>query len=197
VLDAIALGSIFTVVVYGVLRKTTLPSEKPLLITGIIVLVGLLAVALLLVARRRGVAERVHNFLAPLAGAPRALLSRQGVLLLVGSVLIWSVEASTYLAVAKSVDLGISATGALYVMAITNLFAMLPAAPGYVGTFDAAVIFGVKAIGGSSNVAFSYLIMLRAVLFLPITLVGLVVLVARYGGWSRLRSAARVEASSA
>lgn len=197
VLDAIALGSIFVVVVYGILRKTTLPSEKPLLIAGIIVLVGLLALALLLLARRRGVAERIHDFLAPLAGAPRALLSRQGVLLLLASVLIWSVEASTYLAVARSVSLDISATGALYVMAITNLFAMLPAAPGYVGTFDAAVIFGVKAIGGSGSAAFSYLIMLRAVLFLPITLVGLVVLVARYGGWSRLRSAARVEASSA
>ena len=31
-LDAIALGSIFVVVVYGILRKTTLPSDRPLLV---------------------------------------------------------------------------------------------------------------------------------------------------------------------
>jgi uncharacterized membrane protein YbhN (UPF0104 family) len=87
--------------------------------------------------------------------------------------------------------------GALYLVALTNLFAMLPAAPGYVGTFDAAVVFGVKAIGGSESAALSYLLLLRFALFVPITLVGLVVLVTRYGGWSRLRSAARLEASSA
>ena len=39
--------------------------------------------------------------------------------------------------------------------------------------------------------------MLRFVLYVPITVVGLVVLVTRYGGWSRLRSAVRLEASRA
>jgi uncharacterized membrane protein YbhN (UPF0104 family) len=86
---------------------------------------------------------------------------------------------------------------ALYIVALTNLFAMLPAAPGYVGTFDAAVVFGVKAIGGTGSAALSYLLVLRFVLFVPITLVGLLVLVARYGGWSRLRAALRVQTSSA
>jgi glycosyltransferase 2 family protein len=74
---------------------------------------------------------------------------------------------------------------------------MLPAAPGYVGTFDAAVVFGVKAVGGTGSAAVSYLLLLRFVLFLPITIVGLIVLVTRYGGWSRLRSAVRLEASRA
>ena len=190
-LDALALGSIFVVVVYGILRETTLPSDRPLLVAGIGL--GLLAAALiaLLILRRRGALERLREFLRPLAGAPRALLSRQGVVLLAGSFLIWGVEASVYLAVAHSVDLGISGMGALYLVALTNLFAMLPAAPGYVGTFDAAVVFGVKAIGGTSSAAFSYLILLRFMLFVPITLVGLIVLVARYGGLARLRAAAR------
>jgi hypothetical protein len=116
------------------------------------------------------------------------------VLLLAGSFLIWAVEASVYMSVARSVGLAISGMGALYVVALTNLFAMLPAAPGYVGTFDAAVIFSVKAIGGTGAAAFSYLLLLRFVLFLPITVVGLLLLVARYGGWSRFRAAARAEA---
>jgi uncharacterized membrane protein YbhN (UPF0104 family) len=195
ILDALALGSIFLVVVYGILRKTTLPSDRPLLVAAAgVVLLGLALVAFR-VLRSRGALERLHDFLRPLAGAPRALLSRDGLVLLAGSFLIWSVEATVYLAVARSVDLQISGMGALYVVALTNLFAMLPAAPGYVGTFDAAVVFGVKAIGGTGSAAFSYLLLLRFVLFLPITVVGLLVLVARYGGWSRLRSAARVEAA--
>jgi len=196
ILDALALGSIFVLVVYVILRNTTLPSDRPLLVAG----AGLVVLAVALVAfralRRRGALERLHEFLRPLAGAPRALVSRQGLVLLAVSLLIWSIEATVYLAVARSVELEISGMGALYVVALTNLFAMLPAAPGYVGTFDAAVVFGVKAIGGTGSIAFSYLILLRFLLFVPITLVGLLVLVARYGGWSRVRAAARVEASA-
>lgn len=196
-LDAVALGSIFFVVVYGILRKTTLPSDRPLLVAVAALVLFALGLVAFRVLRKRGALERLHDFLRPLAGAPRALLSRDGVVLLSGSFVIWAVEAAVYLCVARSVGLEISGMGALYVVAITNLFAMLPAAPGYVGTFDAAVVFGVKAIGGSGSAAFSYLILLRFVLFVPITLVGLVTLVVRYGGWSRLRSAVRAEAAEA
>jgi hypothetical protein len=196
ILDAVALGAIFVVVVYGVLRETTLPSDRPLVVAA--VAVALLAIGLVVfrVLRSRGALARVHDFLRPLAGAPRALLSRPGLILLAGSFLIWAVEASVYLSVARAVDLEISGMGALYIVALTNLFAMLPAAPGYVGTFDAAVVFSVKAIGGTGSAAFSYLLLLRFVLFVPITAVGLIVLVARYGGWSRMRAATRAEASA-
>ena len=164
---------------------------------GIIVLA--VAAVVVLVLRRRGALERVREFVRPLAGAPRALLSRQGVLLLTGTFVIWAIEASVYLAVAHATALDISGMGALYIMAFTNLVAMLPAGPGYVGTFDAAVVVGVKAVGGTGSQALSYLLLLRFVLFVPITVVGLIVLVTRYGGWSRLRESARapVEASSA
>jgi uncharacterized membrane protein YbhN (UPF0104 family) len=196
-LDALALACIFVVVVFGILRETTVPSEQPLVLAG----VALVAVGASLLAldamRRRGMLARLRDFLRPLADAPRALLGRSGVVLLAGSFLIWAVEASVYLAVARATELDISGMGALYLVALTNLFAMLPAAPGYVGTFDAAVVFGVKAIGGSESAALSYLLLLRFILFVPITVLGLVVLVTRYGGWARLRSAARLEASGA
>jgi hypothetical protein len=38
---------------------------------------------------------------------------------------------------------------------------------------------------------------LRFVLYVPITAVGFVVLITRYGGWARLRDAVRLEASRA
>ncbi|HYP47502.1 MAG TPA: lysylphosphatidylglycerol synthase domain-containing protein, partial [Thermoleophilaceae bacterium] len=180
-----------------VLRETTLPSDRPFLVAGIAIALFAIALAVLQVMRMRGGLAKARDWLRPLAGAPRALLSRRGAVLLVGSLLIWAVEASVYYAVARAVELDISVMGSLYLVALTNLFAMLPAAPGYVGTFDAAVAFGVKAIGGTQSAALSYLLVLRFMLFVPITLVGLVVLVTRYGGWSRLRSSSRLEASRA
>jgi uncharacterized membrane protein YbhN (UPF0104 family) len=118
------------------------------------------------------------------------------VVLLVATFVLWAFEAGVYLAVAKSVDLGISATGALYLVALTNFVAALPAAPGSIGTFDAAVAWGAGRLGASGSASLSYLILLRFVLYVPITVVGFVVLVTRYGGWSRLRSAIRLDAGA-
>ena len=110
---------------------------------------------------------------------------------------LWALEGAVYLAVAEAVELHISISGALYLVALTNFVAALPAAPGSIGTFDAAVAFGARALGGSGSVVVSYLLLLRFILYVPITLVGLVVLVTRYGGWARLRSAARLAPSRA
>jgi len=196
ILDAITLGSIFLIVVLGVLRETALPGDGHQLLylaIGIGVL-ALLCLALLMM-RRHHIIERAREWLRPIAGAPRALLSRQGAGLLVFTGGLWVVEAGVYTAVANAVSLDISLTGSMYLVVLTNLFALLPAAPGYVGTFDFAVIFGVKALGGASAVTQTYLILLRFILFVPITIVGFVLLVARYGGLAQWRTA-RVEAEA-
>jgi glycosyltransferase 2 family protein len=195
-LDAVALAAIFAVVVFGILREADVPTDKPLLVVAIGATLAVAALGALHISRRRGALGRLRDFVRPLAGAPRALLSRQGMVLLALSFVIWAFEASVYLSVAHATGLDISGMGALYLVAFTNLVAMLPAGPGYLGTFDAAVVVGVKAIGGTGSQAVSYLLLLRFILFLPITVVGLVVLVTRYGGWSRLRAATRAEASA-
>lgn len=197
VLDALALGVILVVVAYGLLHGTRLPSERPLVVAGAGIVLVALAIAALQLVRRHRALGRVREVVRPLAQAPRALVGPQGITPFFASLAIWALEASVYFAVAEAVGLGIDPIDSLYIVAITNLFAMLPAAPGYVGTFDAAVLFAVKAVGGTAGLALSYLVLLRFVLFVPITLVGLVVLVARYGGWAALRAALRVEASKA
>jgi glycosyltransferase 2 family protein len=195
-LDVIALATIFVVVVYGVLSSTVLPTDRPILVAGIGVLTVLAGAVAVWVLRRQHVFERARNWLRPLADSPRALLSRAGVVLLVATFVLWAFEAAVYLAVARSVDLDISMTGALYLVALTNFVAALPAAPGSIGTFDAAVAFGAGRLGASGSAAVSYLIMLRFVLYVPITVVGFVVLVTRYGGWSKLRAALRTGVGS-
>ena len=195
-LDAIALGMILVATAYGVLSdRDVLPTDRPLLIgaAGLLLLaVGVLAFSIL---RRRGALVRLRDFARPLAGAPRSLLGRSGVVLLAATFGLWALEGGVYLAVAKAVELDISASGALYLVALTNFVSALPAAPGSIGTFDAAVAFGAKALGGAGSVVVSYLLLLRFVLYVPITVVGLAVMVIRYGGWARLRSAARLQAS--
>jgi glycosyltransferase 2 family protein len=193
-LDVIALVTIFVVVVYGVLSSEVLPTDRPLLTAflGALFVLGL-AVSIW-VLRRHHVFERARDWLRPLADAPRALLGTTGVVLLAATFVLWAFEASVYYAVARSVELEISASGALYLVALTNFVAALPAAPGSIGTFDAAVAFGAERLGASGSMAVSYLIMLRFVLYVPITVIGFVVLVTRYGGWSRLRTAIRLEA---
>ena len=70
----------------------------------------------------------------------------------------------------------------LYIVALASVFAMIPSGPAYAGTQDAAAIIGIKALGGTSAQAVAYIVMLRFVIVVPITLVGLVLLVTRYGG---------------
>jgi hypothetical protein len=125
----------------------------------------------------------------------RALLSAQGAWLLIGTVLIWVLEATVYATVAEAVALPLQGLDALYLVALTNLVALVPAAPGYVGTFDAAVLFGVKALTGAGGA--TYVVALRLVLFVPVTLAGLTLLIVRHGGLATLRALRARELSPA
>jgi len=193
----LVLGVIIVGTAYGVLRgRDILPTDRPLLIAGAALALLVAAGIAANVLRKRGALERLRGFARPLAGAPMALLSRTGVLMLAGTFVLWAFEGTVYLAVAKAIDLDISATGALYLVALTNFVAAVPAAPGSSGTFDAAVIFGARALGGAKDLVLAYALLLRFVLYVPITIVGLVVLLTRYGGLSALRSA-RLQTSRA
>ena len=78
-----------------------------------------------------------------------------------------------------------------YLMGLASMFALIPSGPGYVGTFDAAVVFGVRALEFSGAQALAYVLALRFVVTVPITLIGLVVLMAGYGGLHRMRALVR------
>ncbi len=189
VLDAVALGVILVALAFGLLRKLPSPSETVVL-AGV-ALVVLLAIGLALAALRYGDKLRaVLRALVPLAQPSRQLLSASGVALLLVSLAIWCVEASVYIAVAGAVHIHLSLQDGLAVVAFTNAASLIPAAPGYIGTYDAAVIFATRAVSTASKQAvLSYLLLLRFVLFVPITLVGFVLLVVRYGGLARVRAA--------
>jgi uncharacterized membrane protein YbhN (UPF0104 family) len=189
VLDAVALGVILVALAYDLLRKLPRPHDAVLLGGG----AALVVIALALVVAGLRYRERlifVLRALAPLAQPSRQLLSGYGAVLLAVSLAIWLVEASVYIVVGHAAHIQLSLQDGLAVVAFTNVASLIPAAPGYLGTYDVAVVFAVRAVSTASRAAaLSYLLLLRFVLFIPITLVGFVALVARYGGLSRVRAA--------
>lgn len=180
-LDALALALIFAVVVLAGDLPLGLSPRTIALLAGGLLLLGVVALAL---------APRLRGLLGALLAPSRELLSARGGALLVLSSVLWLAEGAVYALLGHVAGVDLTLADGLYVMALANIAAMVPAAPGYIGTFDAAVVLGVRLAGaGSSAVALPYVVLVRFVLFVPITLVGLVVLVARYGGFARLRSA--------
>src|SRR3954452_14411040 len=189
VLDAVALGAIFLVLGGLVLTDAGLPAAHAVaaILAGVI---GLVALVLTAPRLRRGHprVQRFADLALKLLRPSRALLGWSGAMLLVGTLLIWVLEATVYATVARAVDLPLSGIDALYLVALTNLVALVPAAPGYVGTFDAAILFGVRALADGASSGAGYVVALRLVLFVPITLVGLGLLVVRHGGLATLRA---------
>jgi uncharacterized membrane protein YbhN (UPF0104 family) len=189
-LDVVALAAVFVVAVAFALRGDV-SSGRVWIVTAAVGGGALLALACVTVLRRSARAARVRSFVAPVGDATRELASAHGVALLALSVVIWSLEATVYLLVGKSVGIDLGAAGALYVVALTNLSALVPAAPGYVGTFDAAVLLALRALNYAGGAAVGYLLLLRFVLFVPITVVGLTFFLLRYSTQTTLRAALR------
>lgn len=172
VLDALALASIFAFVVAE--RGLAFGPLPYVVAAGAVAAVS--AVVLWRVAPRSRRLLVAREWLRPAMVATGALAGRRGFVLLAVSLVVWLFEASVYLTVGSAAGVSLGITGALYVVALTNLSALIPAAPGYVGTFDAAVLL---ALGSLHLPALGYLLVLRFVLFVPITVVGLALFLAR------------------
>jgi glycosyltransferase 2 family protein len=189
-LDIAVLVAIFVIVGYGLLGEVGGDSVEivALVLAGlaIAVWVGYLGV-------RRN--EKMMEFVKPMASATLGLRrAHHGLLLLGLTVVIWAIEAGVWMAAAAAVGFGMDPIEGLYIVALASVFSLVPSGPAYAGTQDAAAILGIKALGGTGAQAVAYIVMLRFIIVVPITIVGLVLLAARYGGLGRLR-AARLEAS--
>ena len=102
---------------------------------------------------------------------------------------IWATEATVYLLCGESVGISMSALDALYLLAVVGVFVLIPSGPGYLGTFELALVFGLNAIDAPDSAWVSYLLTLRFVLTVPVTIVGIILLVTRYGGFAAAREA--------
>jgi len=185
VLDVAVLVVLFVVVGYGLLGDVG--GGK----VGIILAVlAVIAVAVAIGWRFVRRSERLHKIAAEIARSTLSLRrAHHGVRLLAMTLLIWCIEAAVWMLVGAAVGFGMDPIEGLYLVALASVFSMIPSGPAYAGTQDAAVAIGIKALGGTGSIAVAYLLMLRFVIVVPITLVGFVLLVVRYGGLKRLRGA--------
>jgi glycosyltransferase 2 family protein len=186
--DVLVLGLLFLLLAYGVLSGAGTDLFGDRLGTAAIVAAALLAlcVAVAVVLHTRGHLRRALEFLRPLIAATTNLRGRHGAEVLVLTVVVWALEGSVWYLTAVAADLGVDVIEALYLLALSSMLVLIPAGPGYAGTMDAAILIGSQALDKSASAAVTYLILLRFVLMVPITVAGLIIGATRYGGVQRL-----------
>jgi glycosyltransferase 2 family protein len=184
-LDVAALALLFAALVTTLRLPLGVPGWVLFAVGAVLPAAGAAAAWL---GRGTAAGRRAHALVVALLGPTRRLWSGTGAALLALSVALWLLEGSIYAVLGAAAGIHLSLLDGLYIMALANLVALVPAAPGYVGTFDAAVVLGVRLVGGGArSAALGYVVLVRFVLFVPITLIGLAALVARYGGVGALR----------
>ena len=121
------------------------------------------------------VARQIHELTGSfLSGLMILSHKRDALLALVFSLLGWIVEAGTYYVVGLSFDFHLPIYGAMLAVAIVNFGILLPAAPGYIGTFEFFSVAALGLVAIEKSEALSYALVLHAVLVVPITLIGMV-----------------------
>ncbi len=189
-LDAAVLATLFAVLTWiGIAGSPVGQLAGWLAAGGVLALIGLAALGLRL--RRHPRLAPLAAKLRPLALATARLLHPWGLGLAVVTAVIWGLEGVVFYMVGASLELPIGWVDGLFLVVLTSFFALIPAGPAYAGTFDAAAVFGLRALDVTGGAAVSFALLVRAVLFIPIALVGLILTVARYGGWSAVRRARR------
>ena len=96
----------------------------------------------------------------------------QSLLVLALSMLVWIFEGGLYWGVMKALGLDLSFMSLLLIEGVVNLVLLIPAAPGGLGTFDAAAKFMLSLFGIPAEQALGYALILRVALWIPITALG-------------------------
>ncbi len=184
-LDAVVLAGLFVALTFaGVAGAPT--GNLPAILAALGVAGAVLGGLGYLWLRRRGRLEGFADRIRPVASASRPLWAPIGVGLVAATVVVWVLEGCVFALVARSLDLGVGPFEGLFVDVLASFFALIPAAPGYVGTLDAAMLFGLHALDVRGGAAVAFTLLVRFVLFVPITLAGGALLLARYGGLAQL-----------
>jgi uncharacterized protein (TIRG00374 family) len=111
----------------------------------------------------------MHKFLDGL----ESLRSPANVLMVfITSVFIWLLETVKYWFVMHAFSFEVNFFTLMLMNGVVNLATTIPAAPGYLGTFDAPGIAVLQADGIDKAVATGYTLVLHLALWVPITLLG-------------------------
>jgi glycosyltransferase 2 family protein len=186
-LDVVSLAVFFVVMTWvGIAGSPT--GEVPAAVAACLIVAGAVGATVLIRLRRAGRLHRLAVVLGPFLRASKLLVGRVGAALLGLTMGIWLLEGANFWLLARALHLPIDLTEGVLLVVLASLFAIVPAGPAYAGTFDAALIFGLAALDVRGGDAVGFAVLARFVVFVPITVAGLVLAVVHYGGLTRLRA---------
>jgi uncharacterized membrane protein YbhN (UPF0104 family) len=181
-LDAAVLAAMFALLTWANVADAP-AGQTPAAVAAIALVAAAIALASYLALRRRGYFHALHEKIGPFVRSLRLFAHVEGLLLAGLTVLAWCGEGLTLLLIGRSLGLDLHILDTLQIIVLASLFAAIPAAPGYAGTFDAGLVLGLKAVGVTGGTAVGFVVLARFVMFVPVTLVGLFLLLHTYGGF--------------
>lgn len=102
---------------------------------------------------------------------------------LLGLTLVaWLLEGAVFACVMWSLQLDLASAAAGLSLGAGTLATLLPSSPGYVGTFDYFAALGLTAYGAAPAAATAFALLVHLVLWVPVTVVGLALLLIRRSG---------------
>ena len=127
-----------------------------------------------------------EDILAALAGlrSPRHFL---GALLV--SFLTWGLEAGAYWLMLRAFGLDLGYPVALLLVGAINLAGLIPASPGQVGVYEFTAITILTALGVGTAKATAFAVVAHLVIWLPVTVLGFVLLLRQGLGWADITKA--------
>lgn len=111
----------------------------------------------------------------------------------ISSFVTWGIEASVYWLVMFAFGLEQTYPLALLVVGTVNLAGLLPASPGQVGVYEFFASSVMMAAGIQQDTALAYAIVVHIVIWLPVTVVGFILLARQGLGWSAIQRARELE----
>jgi hypothetical protein len=195
-LDVAALAILLVVVTIAQIGGEPAGSA-PAIVAAVLFVSALAGGFIYLALRARGHLQSFADRVRPFAHASRMLFTPMGAALLALSVGIWMIEAVVFWLVAESLSIHITLFEALMVDVLASFSALIPAGPAYIGTYDAAMLLGLRSLDVPSSAAISFTLLVRFIVFVPITALGLVLVIVRYGGVAQLARRPAVEGAGA
>ena len=163
-LDAGALVVIFAVVTWSGVAGTH-KGKLPAAIALALIAAGAIVLVFYIRLRMKGRLERFAAAVRPFVRASRLLFGRLGVMLSLVTCGVWVLEGVIFWLIGSSLNLGIDVLEGTFLTVLTSFFLLVPAAPGYIGTFDGALVVGLHAIGIKGGQALAFVLLARFVLF--------------------------------
>ena len=142
--------------------------------------------------------ERALHMTTSFAAGLSVLRNWRGLVSVLGlSILAWAAEATMYYIIgAWGFDLHLPVHAYTMTTAAANLGTLVPSSPGYIGVFEGIAIYVLTNVFTLDNhLAASYVVLLHAALYFPVTLLGLYYMFHESVSWGELAALEKKEAA--